>query len=270
MERFHPENFPDRGVRVLSGISAAALLALSAVPVAAQESASLPSAVPDVSEAFRKNVTLLGIPPATVAPDGLVFASVSWTDRRSGTFPEDDASGAVGFGLGLGDGLVDLQFTANVISFEDDFGDSGYFSIKASHRLDDGGGVPTYVAIGADLLGPWGDTEGTDPGFNLALTTFPVIQLGGASYPLMITLGGGDKVSDYGTEQGVFAGIGIGLSETVGTSIAFNGDNFDLGGSFRFKALENWGFTAGLGDVFDQDDRQRVILSVNWIAANVF
>ncbi|WP_172327861.1 hypothetical protein [Mangrovicoccus sp. HB161399] len=260
---------PDRSFSICSGCAAPVLLALAATAAHAQESASLPAAVPDVSDAFRKNVTLLGIPPATVAPDGMVFAAVSWTDRRAGVHPQDDASGAVGFGLGLGDGLVDLQFTANVTSFEDDFGDSGYFSVKASHRLDDGG-IPTFVALGADFLGAWGDSEDRDAGFDASLTLFPVIALGGASYPLMITVGGGDSVSDYRTDPGMFAGIGIGLTENFGTSIAFNGDNYDLGGSFRFKALKNWGFTAAVGDVFDQDDQQRVILSVNWIAANVF
>ncbi|WP_108261447.1 hypothetical protein [Mangrovicoccus ximenensis] len=269
MDKLFSRTGSGRRGRAWAGWIAPPMLALAATAGQAQESASLPSAAPDVSEAFRKNVTLLGIPPATVAPHGLIFASGAWTNRRDERHREDDASGAVGFGLGLGDGLVDLQFTAHVTSFEDDFGDSGYFSIKASHRLDDGG-MPTFVSVGADFLGPWGDSEDRDEGFNAALTIFPVIQLGGASYPLMMTLGGGDAVRDYSTEPGMFAGVGIGLSESFGTSFAFNGDHFDLGGSYRFKTLKNWGFTATVGDVFDQDDLQRVILSVNWVAADVF
>ena len=244
-------------------------LALSAGAAFAQETAALPQAVPDVSEAFRKNVTLLGIPPATVAPDGMVFAAASWTDRRSGLYPQDDASGAVGFGLGLGDGLVDLQFTANVTSFEDDFGDSGYFSVKASRRVD-GGGVPTFLGLGVDYLGPWGDSDDLDPGYYASLTVFPVLPVGAGLYPLMLTLGGGDKMHDFGEDPGFFAGAGIGLTESTGASLAYNGDNFDFGASFRIKGFETLGLTAAVGDVFDEDDRRRLILSVNWVFADVF
>ncbi|MBE3637280.1 hypothetical protein [Mangrovicoccus algicola] len=255
-----------RAPPLLLGLAA---LSLAAAPAGAQESAGLPAAIPDAADAFRKNVTLLGIPPATVAPDGLVFAAASWTDRRDGLHPQDDASVAAGFGMGLGEGLVDLQFTANITSLEDDFGDSGYLSVKASHRLA-GAAVPTFVALGTDFLGAWGDAEDRDPGVTASLTMFPVLRLGAQAFPLMLTLGGGDAVSDFGEEEGLFAGIGIGLSESFGTSLAYNGDNFDFGGSLRLPGLRNWGLTAMMRDVFDEDDRQRVVVSVNWIAADVF
>ena len=31
----------------------------------------------------QKNLTLLGVPSATVAPHGVVFGAVSWTDKRN-------------------------------------------------------------------------------------------------------------------------------------------------------------------------------------------
>ncbi|WP_129628793.1 hypothetical protein [Tropicimonas sp. IMCC6043] len=248
------------------GVRALAVgLALAADAAVAQQSVSYEDKV----KAFEKNVTLLGVPPATVAPDGLVFASVAWTDKRNGTLDDPDGSAAIGFGVGVGDDLFDLQFTANITSLKDDFADSGYLSVRASKRIDSGS-IPTYLGLGIGRLGSWGDAEGFDTTFSGSLTAFPVIRLAGAPYPLMLTVGAGNDVREFGRESGVFGGVGIGLTESFGTSVAYNGDNVDLGASFRIPGLDNLGFNAILSDAFDQDGRQRVILSVNWIAANVF
>ena len=219
--------------------------------------------------AFDKNVTLLGIPPATVAPGGLVFAGIAWTDKRNGVTDEADGSAALGFGVGVGDNLFDLQFAAHITSLEDDFADSGYFSIRASKRIDQGG-IPTFIGVGAGNLGGWGDAEDEDTSWSGSITAFPVARIGGNYYPLMLTVGAGSNVRDFYRESGGFAGLGIGLTESFGTSVAYNGDNFDLGASFRLPAIKNLGFNVILNDAFDQDDRQRVILSVNWFAENVF
>ncbi|SDI39504.1 hypothetical protein [Aliiruegeria lutimaris] len=82
------------------------------------------------------------------------------------------------------------------------------------------------------------------------------MRIAGDVYPLMLTLGAGNRVREFGTESGVFAGAGIGLTEHFGTSVAYNGGNVDVGASFRLPGLESVGFN--------------VILSVNWIARNVF
>ncbi|SDI39452.1 hypothetical protein [Aliiruegeria lutimaris] len=119
-------------------------LLLSALPAmaVAQDGFSYEEKV----KAYKKNMTLLGIPAATVAPDGLVFASLAWTDRRNGFGNNPDGSGAFGFGIGVGDDLFDLQFAAHITSLQDDFGDSGFLSVRASKRLDQGG-IPTYLGL---------------------------------------------------------------------------------------------------------------------------
>ncbi len=261
--------FARRRTRPWAGWLALPVALLTAGIAPAQQSGSLSSAPADKAEAFRKNVTLLGIPPATVAPDGLVFASLSWTDKRSGVFDDPDGSAAIGFGLGVMDGALDLQFTAHITSLEDDFADSGYFTVRASHRIDSGG-TPTYIGVGASQLAAWGDATDQDIEGSVSVTSFPVVSMGGDLYPLMLTLGAGSNVRNFDRDPGVFVGAGIGLSEAFGTSVAWNGDNVDLGASFRIKGLDNLGFNVVLSDAFDQDDRQRFILSVNWIKDNVF
>lgn len=251
----------------MRGIAAAFCLAAVSGGAMAQDSVSYEQKV----EAFKKNVTLLGIPPATVAPDGMVFAALAWTDKRNGLTDDADGSAAVGFGIGVGDDLFDLQFTAHITSLEDDLGDSGFFDIRASKRID-AGSIPTYLGLRVGRIGAWGDAELEDDelSYSGSLTAFPVARIGGDVYPLMATIGAGSHAREFGTESGVFAGLGIGLTESFGTSVAYNGDNFDVGASFRIPGLDSVGFNVILNDAFDQDDRQRVILSVNWIAENVF
>lgn len=246
-------------------VTLAAILAVAAGTADAQQSVSYEDKV----EAFSKNVTLLGIPPATVAPDGLFFASLAWTDKRDGTIDDPDGSGAIGFGVGVGDDLFDLQFTANITSLQDDFADSGYFNVRASKRIDSGA-LPTYLGAGVSGLGAWGDAEDVDTAFSGSLTAFPVVLVAGQPYPLMLTVGAGNRVRNFGLDSGVFAGLGVGLTESFGTSVAYNGDNVDLGASFRIPGIDSLGFNVILNDAFDQDDRQRVVLSVYWITENVF
>ncbi|MEM9247199.1 MAG: hypothetical protein AAGB05_00735 [Pseudomonadota bacterium] len=248
--------------------------AISAVGAWAQDGAAPAGSA---AEAFRKNVTLLGVPPATVAPQGLVFAAVSFTDERVDARDDDDdaialgledGSAAFGFGVAAGD-IADLQFTANITSLEDDFADSGYFSVKASRPIA-GAAVPSFVGVTFDTLAAWGDSDTLDPSVSVSYTAFPTLSAGGTLYPLMVTLGGGTDVRDFRREPGLFAGVGIGLTEAFGVSAAYNGDNVDLGASFRIPGFDQVGVTAVLNDAFDEDDQQRVILSLTWISENVF
>lgn len=248
-----------------------ALLAMGGLVFCLAPAASAQQSIHDEEKirAFGKNVTLLGIPPATVAPDGLVFASLAWTDKRNGVKEAADGSAAVGFGVGVGEDLVDLQFTAHITSLEDDFADSGFFGVRASKRID-GGALPTYIGAAVRNIAPWGDAEDNDLDYSASLTAFPVARIGGDVYPFMVTVGAGTGIRDFYEGSGLFAGVGVGLTESLGASVAYNGDNFDVGASFRIPGINSLGFNLILNDAFDQDDRRRVILSVNWIAQNVF
>ena len=211
-----------------------------------------------------KHMILAGISSATVAPGGLAFASLSGTNNAAND--KTDGSLALGFGVGSAEDGVGLQFTAQITSLTDSFGDSGFIAVKASRRI--GGDIPLYVGLQVDHLLNWGDADDVDVSGKLSLTYFTAFTAGGQSFPLMLTVGGGNKISDLGQEPGFYAGIGVGLTEHIGTSLAYSGDYFELG--LGVKASDNLLLTATLEDVFDQEDEQRVNFSVTYTWRNMF
>ncbi len=256
---------------VARGLVGAVALALAGVAAAAQDSADPAAGLEAVRTGTggAKNLTLLGIPSATVAPSGLAFAALAGTTRRSASSDDIDGSAAFGFGLGDANDGVGFQFTTQVISLTDDLGDSGYFTLKAARRVG-AGAAPIYAGFTVDRIGTWGDADGRDPRAALALTRFFEIDRGGDRYPVMMTLGAGTDIRDDGTEPGLFAGAGIGLTESIGSSLAWDGREVDLGASFRSPSLANLGLTMTVEDLFDRRDSQRLTLSLTFILPSAF
>jgi hypothetical protein len=220
----------------------------------------------------NKMVTLQGIRSATVAPNGLAFASLGLTSRRDSLgdfFDEGDGSIVLGFGLGDASETIGVQVSASITSLTDDFGDSGSLSIKAARQIS-GVTVPTFVGLSFDRLAGWGDGTLIDESATLAVTMFPTVNIRGQSYPLMITAGFGDSVLDHHREPGGYIGAGIGITENFGASFAWTGESVTLGTAFKFDALENIRFSASVEDVFDQVGGQRLTLSATYYLDNVF
>jgi hypothetical protein len=234
------------------------------------------TATPALAQENDIYLTLTGIPSATVAPGGLVFVSGAWTSDRvngaggGGLFDRTDGSLSFGAGVGSAETGIGLQLTANIASLSDDFGDSGYFSIKASRRLSAEGQLPVYVALAAERLGNWGDAEGNEETLDLIVTAFPTVDLGNGPRPLMLTLGAGTHARDFNTESGVYFGVGMGLTEHFAISAAWNGDDVTLGSGFRFDALPGMHFSASIDDAFDQNDSRRVSLQATWTTDKLF
>jgi len=221
-------------------------------------------------EAASKNLTLLGIPSGTVAPRGLAFGSLSLTDNRVGPGPREDGSLAFGLGFGSAETGVGVQLTAFITSLTDDFGDSGYFEIKASRRIMDGQS-PTYVALTLGGAG-FGDASGRDTSATLALTSFRQIRFSdsGPVYPVMFTLGAGTNERNLERDPAIFGGVGIGVSKNLGLSVAWSGEYVNLGAALRFDDFENFGMTATLHDAFDQEDSRRFDVSFTYFLKDLF
>lgn len=239
-------------------------------------------------DSTAKNLTLLAISSATVAPSGLGFLSLSLSPKRVGkTRILDDADGSLAFGIGLGNAQtsVGVQLTAQITSLTDTFGDSGYFSIKLS-RLVSRGKVPVYIGAEVSNLLPWGDakhggsqtvitnfdgvqqvttTNGKRPiNGKVMVTAFPTLHLNnGTEIPLMITLGYGDHLKNNASDPAPYFGIGAGFTRNFGASIAWTGDTVDLGASFRVNGWENGNISFELNDVTNRKGRRRV--SVNFV-----
>lgn len=222
----------------------------------------------NLSEAFQKHITLLGVASATTAPSGTAFVGLAATDRRNPTSKSVD--GSLAFGLGFGDAnkTVGVQATAFITSLSDSFGDTGYLGLKFSRKI--GSTKPAYLGLSVDQLGSWGTTGSVDARANLAFTTFSAAEIGGESYPLMFTVGVGTNVRNNRADAGVFGGAGIGLSKHVAASAAYTGETVTIGGSYRPSGQPNFGVSALIEDVFDSEDNRRLVLSVSWAFKNVF
>lgn len=231
---------------------------------------------PGAAEGSNIYLTLTGIKSATVAPGGLVFVSGAWSSDRvnaaggSGLIDRTDGSMSFGAGLGSAETGIGLQFTANITSLSDEFADSGYLSLKASRRVTPEGQVPVYLGVSADNLAGWGDSSDNEESVDLIVSAFPVVTLGGAPKPLMVTFGAGTHVRNYGTDPGAYFGLGLGLTEHFAVSAAWTGDEVALGTGFRFDALPNMHFTASIDDAFDQNDARRLTLQATWTTDKLF
>lgn len=249
-----------------TGIRASKLLKVCAVSALATGICGAAQA-----DSGRKHLALVGIPSATVAPGGLGFVGLSYSTKRTTTDHSADGSAILGFGLGDANDGVGFQFGAHIVSLTDDFADTGYFSVKASTRIADGAS-PTYASLTVSHLGAWGTNVNEDPSTVLALTRFSGWKLGKAQdiYPVMMTIGAGSNVSDFGQEAGIFGGFGIGLNEYMSASVAWAGDELSVGSSFKIKGLDDLFVSVSLDDALNDRDFQRVTLSVGYQFPNLF
>lgn len=217
-----------------------------------------------------KLVTLQGIRSATVAPAGLGFAAFALSGRTDDD-PDDGLASSLSLGTGFGDarGGVGVQVTASFGAPLDGLGESGSLGLKFAHRFA-GSGRPTFLALSFDRLAGWGDRADLDPTTTVALTTFPRLALGADSYPLMVTLGAGSHIRDDGTEPGLYAGAGIGLTRNFGASLAWTGEDVTVGAVAKVPGLDNWRFTASVLDALDQEDGRRLSITATFVVQDLF
>lgn len=254
------------GAAVLAGA------AVFAAPATAQESPltaeDLVATLDALSAAVapQRNVTMQGVGTGTVAPGGSLFLSLSGTTSDITDGGSDKFDGSLSFGAGFGNAEenVGLQVSADVTSVNpNDFADSGFLELKLGTRVR-AAAQPTYVGISVDGAG-WGDAEANPTRTTLAATTYSSV----GEYPVMYTAGIGSHVRD-GTEVGGFAGVGFGLTEHLGASAAYNGDNFNLGLGVRISAVPGATLSLTADDVFNNDEARGVTASLSFLATDVF
>ncbi|MCE6949735.1 hypothetical protein LAZ29_02205 [Cereibacter sphaeroides] len=213
------------------------------------------------------NVTLQGIGSGTVVPDGTLFGSVSGTTERSPG--SDEVDGSLSFGAGFGDAVsgIGVQPSVSVTSVEDeDFGDSGYLSLKFGRRLG-GADLRLYGAITLDNIATWGDSNDNSVETTVALTKFG--RLGGSwGKPYMLTVGAGSHVHD--DDAGLIAGFGLGLTQYLGTSVSYSGDYANIGFWVNLPGVKNTTLSLTCNDVFDEEDSRRATLSLTFAVKNAF
>lgn len=205
----------------------------------------------------RKHLTLLGIPSATVSPAGTGYVALSFTNDRTGAATGSDASISMGLGFGDADRSIGFQLGAEITSTKSDFGDSGYLTAKFSKRISTE--TPLYVGLVVDQLVPWGDSKALDPAASLSVTHFT----SAGNNPIMWTLGAGTDIRNGGTDPGLFAGVGVGLSTQIAASAAYDGDEAIFG--ISWAPSPSFNFSATLDDAFNERNNRRGILNAVWV-----
>lgn len=238
-----------------TALIAMAIAASSAAPALSQEQNNR---VPD----RQKYVTLQGIQSATVAPPGLVFGAGSSSAELGGSSASEGIVGTLGFGFGSAERGIGGQATLSVFGANGGNSAYHYWGLKAAHRLKTA--EPTYVALAVDRLAPTGPVSNEDPAATLVVTRFSNYSngAGGESYPVMMSLGVGTHVRNQASDPGVYFGAGIGLTQGIGASVAWNGDDIDLGAAFRFEQLDNAGFSVVLTDALNQNNRRGISFGI--------
>lgn len=219
----------------------------------------------------QKNLTLLGIESATVAPRGMIFGALSATTRSSSLVNKSDGAFQLGVGLGNAERGIGVQIGAVATPLSSGFADSGYLTVKLSRRVA-AGRMPTYLGFSVSQLGRWGHTPGVETAGTFVVTSFTQVRFtpGGESFPVMFSVGGGTNIRKDSTHPGAFAGVGIGLNRNVGASLAWAGDYFDLGAAFRFDGMPNLALSVEVDDVLNQRNSRRLTGALVWYLPKAF
>ena len=210
-------------------------------------------------------VAIFGIPSGFGAPKGYGFVSAAATNRRDrGRLGAWDASLAFGVGLGnatTGVGITPIVDITSVSPYH--FGESGKLGIRVSRALPSRGAWQMSVAVDANNLLTWGDSNVLDTEMSIAVSA---IRPGDARgrYPVMLTLGYGTGVSGIGTAPDFFAGAGVGLRRNLGLSLGWYGDEAIAGASLWPHPDRNLLISFGIGDITNAVSGRRFLMAVSF------
>lgn len=219
--------------------------------------------------AQSKHLTLLGVSSATAARKGSAFVSVAAAPNPRRYSEDVDVSAALGLGFGDAEKAVGGQVTTVFTSLADDFGESGYASLKLSRRIADGT-VLAYAGLSFERVARWGEYTEVDPRAKAIVSFFPHWTApSGEIYPLALSVGVGNDIRNNNTDPALFAGMGIGITSSFGASAAWTGETATLGVSFQPPNTRNFMMTASVNDVFDDTQNRRLNISMSWVFRNV-
>jgi len=219
-------------------------------------------------EARRKRpyrTVIMGIPSGFGAPRGLGFASLAATNRRErGRAGAWDASFAFGFGLGDAQRWVGVTPVIEITSITPShFGSSGRVGLQFSRRFALGTKWHGATALGLKNLLTWGDSSVLDHEWNVSASSVrPADENLGV--PVLVSAGYGSGVSRFGSDPGYYAGLGLGLHQNYGLSMAWYGDEAIVGASIWPIRGKNLLINLGIGDTFNNVSGRRVLLSVTF------
>ena len=217
------------------------------------------------------NPSNFGVTGGFGLPRGALAVSGSYTDAEP--LGKDDfvsGDGSIGAAIGLGDPyeLVGLDLLLGVISVGGGFGEDGTVGARV-HRVLPGfvPGGRSSVSAGVDNGLRWGDAEDVDQNYSAAFSTILPMASGVSS---MLTIGYGSNVDDSGTSDAIFGSVGLGWNPHINTTAAWSGEELIVSAGFQPWLDHNLIITAGAGDVTDEVDNRRFLLTVAWFTQDLF
>jgi hypothetical protein len=257
----------------------AALCLMAAValtgPVSAQPvgtSREGPTALAGSGETPRRFPSIFGSASAFPSPGGTGFVGLTLVyprqDVPAGTSGTElfDGDFALGYTVGNPVDNISATFGLTITSLKG-FGEDGAFSIGLSRALYVGENALTFMGVSGTNLGAWGDAANDPPGYAAYVSHLFSVPTAGGEVPMQLTLGYGDR-TNYDNAgitigEGLFWGIGVGVSEQVSASIAGTENEVHLGLGLGLRRFPNWSVSTGVYDVFDNIGRQQFALSLS-------
>lgn len=221
------------------------------------------------------NVTMFGADTAFVLPHGNMYFGGTLSDPRGGISGSDTDADA-SFGIGFGNPIDSIGLQADVnITGVDPFLDSGSLTLKAARALALRPNHVVFGSLAVSNIAPWGDAKLGDERWNVTVSGMTQIDGPKLVHPVMWTVGyGSDAVlSTPGsslTEEGLFAGVGFGVTEHFGVAVSGTENQLNAGVGFKVPGAEGLSISYGVNDITDNMERKQQMLTVSYSLTNVF
>jgi hypothetical protein len=242
------------------------LSALGPAIAAAQPAVEPPAplrAAPDSRLSFPAT---FGVPSAVAPRAGTAFIGATFVTPRAGI----DGLGGDGdlvAGYAVGDPVDGLGLTFGIaVTGLDPPGDAGALSVTASRLLRAGGTSATFAGLSASNLAAWGEAADRPEMYALYVSHLVGLSTARTELPVQISMGYGTDTTRRSDgsgrlDDGLFAGVGLGLTPLVSGSLSATATQVNLGATL---SLPGTGASVSLGllDAADTTDHRQVSLSV--------
>lgn len=192
------------------------------------------------------------------------FIGGALTNKRSSNNDSWDGSATFGVSFGDIDRVMNVRAAAVITSLTDDFGDSGYLSIRIARR-ENFYEIPVEAALTFGQLAGWGDAVGGDETLSASLSVAPVLHgRAGRQTPMRFTAGVKSKLNDFFSEPEYFVSTSAVFNDRMSASATLIDGSLNLGATVKFRDVLGPGnnFYVGLtlADALNYDSHRRVIL----------
>jgi hypothetical protein len=260
------------GLLSASAAAAPSSSGMSEQQITAEELIAALEQYADYMELFQPlpPATNYGVNPGFGMSRGTLAFSGSYTDEGATSGNDDD--GSIGMAIGLGDPneSIGVDLTMGILSTAlSDFGEDGTLGVKLHRRfggLVDGG--VSSVAVGVSRAARWGSADATDPNYYGAFSTLIPTPNGGPA--TMVTVGYGSNADEGGTSEGIYGGVGVGWNQHLNTSVSWTSEQMIASVGFKPFLDRNFMLTVGMGDVTDEVDNRRFLLTAAWFVSDLF